>query len=244
MTRFASGGRVRGESGASVLEAVAALVLGLFVVHLGLASLAHARAAQSRMSARVDALVSLRVVRYVLRREARYSDPSRDWTVAEDSVSLRAFRGTALVCPLVVASNELVVAYRGDRAPDPAKDSVVVLSADGTSAVLGLVGVRTLSVGCGALDSAEAAFSWVLDRAVPSGAVLARLFERGSYHLTGSALRYRRGASGRQPLTPELWLDAESGWSTGAQRVGVRVTPRAAVAGKAWAGFLAWGTPP
>lgn len=239
MTRLGSGK----ESGATVLETVAALTLGLFVVHLGLATLAQARAAQSRMSHRADALVSLRVVRHVLRREVRYADPARDWTVTDDSLSVRAFRGTALVCPLRRAPNELVVAYRGDRAPDPDKDSLVVLSSDGSSEVFRLVGVGAPWGVCGEPDPGETPLAWVLDREAPAAAVLARLFERGSYHVTGSALRYRRGTSGRQPLTPEIWIDAESGWRVGAESVGIDATPHQATGGKAWSGFLAWRTP-
>ena len=37
--------------------------------------------------------------------------------------------------------------------------------------------------------------------AAPADPVLLRLFETGSYHLSGGALRYRRGSGGRQPLT-------------------------------------------
>jgi hypothetical protein len=33
--------------------------------------------------------------------------------------------------------------------------------------------------------------------------VLVRLYERGTYYLADGAFRYRRGAGGRQPLTPE-----------------------------------------
>ncbi len=42
--------------------------------------------------------------------------------------------------------------------------------------------------------------------------VLARLFERGSYHVSGAALRYRRGRGGRQPLTPEVFDTPPSGF--------------------------------
>ena len=51
---------------------------------------------------------------------------------------------------------------------------------------------------------------WTLSGGVPSGAILVRYFEHGSYHLSGSAFRYRRGGAGRQPLTPETLLTPES----------------------------------
>ena len=71
--------------------------------------------------------------------------------------------------------------------------------------------------------------------------VVARLFERGSYHLSDATLRYRRGASGRQPLTPEVWSVA-TGWRLSGQRLGVAFTP-ARTAGSTWSGFLAWLAP-
>lgn len=232
-----AGGDTR--AGTSLPEALVALLIGLLVLQMGLASLARLRAAQADLSARADALVALRVGRHVLRRELRHGLPGRDWDATADSLGLRAFRGTGIVCASDSTAAELTVWYSGDRAPDPSKDSVLLVTGEGD------VGVRTL-VGTGAAPSpcpggGGASSRWRLDRAAPSGTLVARLFERGSYHLADAALRYRRGASGRQPLTPEVWSPA-SGWRISTERLGVGVVPSRG-GGGGWSGFLAWRMP-
>lgn len=223
-------------SGASLVEALVAALLGLFLLSLGFRTLARVRSEESGLVARRDALVALRVSRHVLRTELGRSRAQLDWSVDADSLSLRAFRGTALVCSIDTAAAELVVSYRGERAPDPAKDSVLLVVRGGGVAVRALVGVAAAS-GCG--GTAE---TWRLSAPVPPMALLARVFERGSYHLSGHALRYRRGKSGRQPLTAEVW-STSSGWVAGGDRVGVDLVPRSAEAGPPWSGFLAWAVP-
>jgi len=217
-----------------------ALALGLFVVHLCLTTVGEVRLFGSRLAARQDALLSLRIARHVLRRELGHADATRDWNVAEDSLWLRAFRGTGLVCPEPQQPTAWVVAYRGERAPDPTKDSVESTYADGVVRYADLTGISSASESCGTADSTEVVSQWSTDPALPNGAILARVFERGSYHLSGSALRYRRGTGGRQPLTPEVWSDAGTGWRFDGVRLGVEVMPRERAAGRAWIGFLAW----
>jgi len=227
-------------AGVSLPEALVALLLGLFVAHLGLSTLARLRELQHRLSSRADAIVSMRVARHALRSELRRGLPGVDWEVGGDSLSLRAFRGSALLCPHVSASADLVVWFTGDRRPDPAKDSVVLVEADGTSQLRDLVAVGPAPLPCGSLpaDSLEV---WTLDAPAYPDIVLARLFERGSYHLALSALRYRRGNSGRQPLTPEVWEDAGTGWVEAGGRLGMGVH-HAEEADSAfdWSAFLAW----
>ena len=145
--------------------------------------------------------------------------------------------GAALVCVNDTASAGLVVSYVGDRAPDPAKDSVLLLAADGGRAVRALVGTAAPSRPCAMLEPAGSA-AWRLDASAPLGTVAAQLFERGSYHLSGSALRYRRGAGGRQPLTPEVWSPS-TGWSLTAGWAGVTFVPRDTSAGPPWSGLVA-----
>lgn len=233
--------RVRGRAGFSAPEAIVALLLGLVVTHLGLTTMAALRESHSRMAARTDRLVAMRVARHVLRRELRHGVPGADWWVDDDSLYLRAFRGTALVCGPDTASAEVTVGYRGDRRPDPAKDSVLFFDATGRRAVRALAAVSTASVPC-PLASAGEVETWRLDAPPPPGAVVAKLFERGSYHLVSAALRYRRGASGRQPLTPEVWSSA-TGWSPSEARLGVEVHP-ADPAHASWSAFLAWRVAP
>ncbi len=225
--------------GASLPEAIVALLLGLLVLQLALGTLARFRTAQADLAARTDALVALRLGRHVLRRELRHGLPGRDWIADSDSLTLRAFRGTGLVCHSDSAAAELVVSYRGDRAPDPSKDSVVLVTQEGRSVVRALRGTGASATPCpGWLAGRET--RWRLDVAAPAGTVLARPFERGSYHLADAALRYRRGASGRQPLTPEVWSDS-TGWDVTTERLGVGLVP--SVAGAPWHGFVAWRLP-
>ena len=217
-----------------------ALVLGLFVVHMGLTTVGELHRSGLRLSARQDALLSLRTVRHVLRRELGHADPGRDWSVAGDSLSIRAFRGTGLVCPELPSSTGSVVAYRGERAPDPSKDSVEVTYSNGLVRHSDLTWVGSATGSCGTPDPSEVASLWRTDPPFGEGAVLARVFERGSYHLSGAALRYRRGGGGRQPLTPASWSDADTGWRVAGGRVAVELVPRTLAGGRPWSGFLAW----
>ena len=131
-------------AGGSVVEAIVALALGLFVVQLCLTTAAQVRRSALRLADRQEVLVSLRIVRHVLRSELGHADATRDWSVAGDSLWLRAFRGTGLVCPDSPSPSEWVVAYRGERPPDPSKDSVEVTYPDGAVLYADLTGYETL----------------------------------------------------------------------------------------------------
>lgn len=185
-----------------------ALLLGLFLVHLGLGTLRRLDGFQERAGRRQDALLASRIAGTVLRGELARTDGT--WRVADDSMALRAFRGTGVVCAVGPGSDELTVAYRGDRYGDPGKDSVEVVTGEGAVSVLDLRSAAPSTIVCPRALAGEEIRTWRLDDSVPADAVLARLFEPGSYHLTGSALRYRIGSGGRQPLTPEVWRDATS----------------------------------
>lgn len=127
--------------------------------------------------------------------EIRAGVATRDWTVhGADSVALRAFRGTAVVC--VSNGADLSVSYRGDRALDTAKDSVLVLDGDARWVVAAVTSVARAPGVCGGAGDQR----WRLDRVVAQASV-GRVFERGAYSLAASSLRYRRGLGGRQPLT-------------------------------------------
>ncbi len=220
-------------------EALVAALLGLFLLSLGLRTFARVRSAEARFVARRDALVALRLSRHVLRTELGRSRAELDWTVDADSLSLRAFRGTALVCASDSAAASIVVSYRGERAADPAKDSLLLVGAEGREVARDLVAV---GAGSDCDTGGGGAATWRLDAPAPVGALVARLYERGSYHLSGHALRYRRGGSGRQPLTGEVWATS-TGWSPSGSRLGVDLIPRQSSAGPPWSGFLAWATP-
>ncbi len=139
-----------------------------------------------------------RTIRVILGGELRAVAPADIAAASPDSVRIRAFRGGGAVCG--GAGAELWIHYRGNRAPDPAKDSVVLIAASGVEHVRAVEGVGV--AGCGG-DG----LSLRLDEAPVTAPVYALLFESGAYHLSGGALRYRRGAGGRQPLTESLLLD-------------------------------------
>jgi hypothetical protein len=197
-----------------VVEVVVALVLVVTVVQAAWRIFSAQRGAAAEVGMRSELLDAARTARVVLGAELGAGVPGRDWVVSSPGVvEVRAFRGWAAVCPTRGRVTELVVAYRGLRAPDPSKDSLLVLDRSGSWMPAGLVAQRADEDGCpsasGAVPAPAASLErWDLDRPV-EGAVLARLFERGSYHLTDGALRYRRGSGGRQPLTPTV-LDPET----------------------------------
>jgi hypothetical protein len=222
-------------AGTSLPELLVALSLGLFILHLGFSTLARVRSVQSLLAARTEGLVALRVGRHLLRRELRHARPETDWLADGDTLSLRAFRGVALVCPFDSATVELVVSFSGDRAPDTSKDSVLLLAPDGSETSRVLVAVRAAGTGC-APESGRAMSTWELDAEAPPGTVVAKIYERGSYHLGSAALRYRRGSSGRQPLTPEAWSTAR--WTLSERALGLELRPRDALVGPAWRGFV------
>lgn len=229
-------------AGVSVLEAVVALTLGFFALHLAIVTVQRSRDAQRAMTERIDVLGSLRLARYVSRRELRNGVPGRDWWIGGDSIALRAFRGTGLLCGHDGVTNEAVVSYHGDRLPEPDKDSVLLIHSNGEHTIARLASVGAPAPGCG--EGLGPSAVWRLDRPVPADAVLARLFERGSYHLSDRALRYRRGGSGRQPLTPEVWSTPASRWDLSVERAALSLVPTVGRGGRGWSGFLAWRSPP
>lgn len=194
------GGRSVG--GFTLAEVLAALLLGLLVGTLALATLARVRSLVEAMARRGEALEAVRTARHVLAWELRV-EGGAPWGAsgAGDSLALRAYRGVGLACGGPTAEGTLRVAARGVREADPAKDSVRILGAAGDEVVAALVGVGPAPP-C-PLDPSVPGALWTLSATAPDQPVAALFFERGSYHLTGRALRYRRGAAGRQPLTPE-----------------------------------------
>jgi len=202
--------RGRSRQGTSLIEALVALLLGLIVVQGALTAAAKARVVHRRLVERADVLSSVRLTAAVLRAEVEGGVPGDDWSVIDDSLSLRAFRGTGLVCSAASSGDGLVVSWVGYRRPDPTKDSVWVAGAMGAVAVTGLVGVETAPESCG-MEPLDGGLMLRLSEVVPFDAAVARVYERGAYSVTGAALRYRRGGGGRQPLTAEVF-DAESGW--------------------------------
>jgi len=200
--------------GSTLAEVLLVFVCGLLVVQLSLVSLARVRSVGLGLTHRSDALAVLRTSRIVLRRELRFGVRGIDWVdFAPDSIALRAFRGVGVVCPEGAGSPDVTVAWSGVRAPDPEKDSVLLLTDRGAWVAADLLSARPTSDHCLA-DPEREMERWHLSVTPEEPVVLARLFERGSYHVSSAALRYRRGRGGRQPLTPEVFDTPPSGFVT------------------------------
>ena len=208
-------------SGVTVLEVLVSLLLGLAVISLGWSVLARQRTVASRLRSQMDLLAAQRLVAVVMGKELRAGVRGRDWVVgAPDSLSLRAFRGWGPVCGFGTEPGNIMVVYHGERAPNPVKDSVLILTTDGW---LGAdLTRRSSGVGSCVMDLGGDPEMWTIDPPVP-GALVARIFERGSYHVSGGALRYRRGLGGRQPLTLEVFDDDRSTMEVRADRVVLRL---------------------
>lgn len=190
-------------------SAVAALLLGGAVILL------HGTAGMVRtLVEREESLETLRTVWTVLHQEVGAGVPGRDWDLepgSDQAIQLRAFRGIAIPCGWPPGAREGSVTWRGHRAPDPERDSVLALSGEGEWWAVGLDAVDGGTSGGGALVETQGpcpgAFGgeggrWRLSQAPPQ-VVLFRYFERGRYSVEDGAFRYRRGGEGRQPLTPE-----------------------------------------
>jgi hypothetical protein len=154
-----------------------------------------------RVAARADAVEIARAVWMILEEELRPGLPGRDWRLqSEQAIELRAYRGVARVCGR--DGGRWSVAWRGARAPDPTRDSVLVLGADGGWRAAPLDGSWSGGQSCVLLPGETARLLDWSGAADPTPA-LVRIFESGRYSLEDRAFRYRRGAGGRQPLTPE-----------------------------------------
>lgn len=190
------------------------LLLSLTLVALGWRTLAGQREAAARLVRQMDVLSARRLAAVVVGRDLRRGVAQRDWMdPAGDSLALRVFRGWSLACPTSPRRSEGVdIAYRGARAPVPAKDSVLVLTGEGWVAADLVRRVRVDRSSClKGLDST--AELWTLDP--PVSGPLMRVFERGSYHISNRALRYRRGRGGRQPLTSLVFGESSAMTGTG-----------------------------
>lgn len=195
----AAGARRPGSSLVELLAVLAiAALLGAVLVSTFIAQLRLARTAADRV---LDA-DAVRTASSILAGELRRATPADVRALTRDSISIRAFRGTAVVCAAV--SDLVTVRYRGDRLPDPRKDSVLVIGADGSAGEAALVDARAVSAeGCVPL-AGETVLALRLALPPHSPAVLL-MFESGRYYLTARALRYRLGSEGRQPLTAEAF---------------------------------------
>jgi prepilin-type N-terminal cleavage/methylation domain-containing protein len=212
-----------GRAGYSLIEIVIALTLaGLLAA--AAAALLHAQARLARNTATQSlAAEVMRTSAHVLASETRWSDPRRDVrALSADSLALRAFRASARVSR-IEPNGMLLIELNGLRAPDPAKDSVLVLR-DSTYEIGAQVIDASIATGC---SPQPECFRVMLSQPALPGDLLL-FFESGNYYLTARALRYRLGAEGRQPLTNEVLSDALTFFdpAAGSTSAWLRLPPR------------------
>ncbi|MGH7507663.1 MAG: hypothetical protein ACRELX_18570 [Longimicrobiales bacterium] len=153
---------------------------------------------------RAEVLEATRTAGAVLGVDLAALEPSSDlYRVQPESLSLRVFRGTGIVCGF--AGTDPLVRYRGMRQPEPLKDSVLVLTASPRARADSLTYAAPASAACPA-SAGEEIFQIRLTTS-PTERDLLVFYESGSYHLD-RAFRYRRGAGGRQPITAEVFADS------------------------------------
>lgn len=210
------------------------LVIALFVLLALGSTAAGTLVAQLRLvrdvAAGAEAGNAVRFASRLLRAEQRPLAISVDVRgLGPDSVSQRVFRGIAIVCAVNGPRAEL--RYRGLRDPDPAKDSVLVL-AGGAEATAPVSGVGVPAIPACSPAPGETSIELEAGPLLPDDVLL--IFESGTWHLSASALRYARGAGGRQPVTATVlvddstWLSAET---AGGDTVAIRLRLAALPAG-------------
>lgn len=185
-----------GRSGAVSLSELVVVFWGFVLVLAALANFTHGQGQLARQQAGLLRLQEARrTTEIVLGRELRALAAADLRPSGAEELGLRAVRGSGTVC----AASEDVVAIRyvGHRRPEPDKDSVVLIGAawEEVRAIREVVGTA-----CG-----EEGMTLTVDRSLPGPPFFAFVFEPGSYHAQGGALRYRLGRAGRQPLTEVLF---------------------------------------
>jgi hypothetical protein len=215
-----------GRHGTSVVEVLVALLLTALLVQLTWSVVLSARRAAAGLLDRSEALETERVGWQVLSAELGAGVASRDYGVsAGTALQLRAFRGLGELCPALLTPTGGVVRYAGMRAPDPTKDSLLVLTTSGSWRGLRLLSREEDAPACPGWPPEEGErWRW---EPPTDGVLLARVFERGSYHLEDGAVRYLSSEGGRQPLTPERLDGVGSAFAPAAGRLDLRLRVRA-----------------
>lgn len=226
---------MRGRSGFTAAETLVSLLLMCLVLQAAWTLTAGMARASAAIAERAEGLAATRAAGWILQEELEGARAGSDASLpAGDSLALRAFRGSARVCA-GSTPRSLIVRWSGLRAPDPTKDSLLVLLESGRWIQRALATRSGASGDCaGAGGVVE---RWTLSDTA-GVAALVRFFERGSYHLSDEALRYRIGFGGRQPLTPPRLDPARSGLTRSGQAgVVLTVAPgggRRAAPGREW----------
>lgn len=167
-------------------------------------------------TSRADAL---RVASLVIGAETRAVAPADIHGIGPDSLTVRIFRGTGIVC--AHEDDVTHVRYRGFRQPDPAKDSVLVADTEEVVSVSGYATARPCH------KTGEVSLALRLGGAPQRVGTVLLVFETGTYYFSTRALRFRRGDEGRQPITDEMLDDRHTGFTPAGSAFSARITMRA-----------------
>jgi type II secretory pathway component PulJ len=213
---------MRRRSGWILVEALVAVTLGAVVIGAAVTLLQLQGRIARNLGERSERNDAIRSALLTLHAELQYLAPATDLrALARDSVAARIFRGVGVVCGR--DRQNILLRYRGLRLPDPAKDSVLQI---GVENITTINSVATDPGAC-AHTAREQVVSVNLNGEVLEGS-LWLFFESGAYHLSTNALRYRRGAESRQPVTNEVLNDRLSGFASIADSLtsGIAITLR------------------
>jgi type II secretory pathway pseudopilin PulG len=189
--------------GATLLELLVTMaVMTLFGAALCGLLITQLRVARTLVD-RAQAGEAVRLTAALLQGEARRMAAADIRSVAADSLAIRGFRGIGVPCNSAGAT--LHVRYRGDRLPEPAKDSVLPVGPEAAVGAVAFLDSRPGAHGACTAGPGERVLQIRLAQQLDSAAVVL-VFESGRYFISNRALRYRLGAEGRQPLTAELLL--------------------------------------
>ena len=185
--------------GFALTEVIVAGTLLLLVVQVAWWVTAVQSMVATRVVTGARMLDETRLIHHLLSVEVGHGEGGGDWGVNGRELHLRAFRGVGFACRTQPA-NGWGVAAAGYRFPSRDKDSVLVLSEDGSWRLSALERrSRTGTLDCQELDGFTTEI-WFLDPPRPR-AIAALYFEDGAYRFSDGAFRYRIGNSRWQPLT-------------------------------------------
>ncbi len=188
---------MKSEAGLTVVELLVTLVASVLLLSIAGSAYVTSLQVAQRTLRETEGSQTASLAWSILAAEVRGHADAAGYAVGPgDSIRLRAFRGGGWLCP-EDPPGLVRVAYRGDRSPNPQKDSVLALTDRGAWVALRLdrVGSAGPCARTGVLVR-----TWTLDPPPPP-LLYVRLFESGTYSVEGAALRYRVGLGGRQPVT-------------------------------------------
>ena len=184
-------------TGAALLEALFAATLSSMVAATGITILRAQTQVARQTTMRSEQNDGVRAAMLTLRAELDVVDPRVDVrSIARDSIAARIFRGVAIVCGR--RDSLTFVRYRGLRLPDVAKDSAAQIGVENA------VSIRAVIEGATCPHQPQARLLTIVMAEPASIGSTWLLFENGSYELSSNALRYRRDAENRQPITAEI----------------------------------------